>query len=340
MDDDALRRFDACVRAHGFFVWGAAPAGEVEEAGRYRAYLAEGRHAGMAYLARQPELRCDPRRLVPGARTVLVFLRSHAWPAPPAVRGHGRTAAYAHGHDYHASLRRDLKAVARVLAGARSRVFVDTGPVLERYWARKAGTASLGKNTCCLRRDAGSRFFIGILVTDACFPPGVPNQEDLCGSCVRCIEACPTGALRAPFVLDARRCLSYLTIEHRGAVPPPFRHALGDMVFGCDRCQDACPYNRSITVPGHPDFRPRPPLSVPSLADILAWEEPVHRALVRSSAVARRPWEGLQEAVLIAAANTGERALLERFALRPSTPRLGALAAELLGTPAGGWTIR
>ncbi len=332
LSDAALRTFDAGVREHGFFAWGAAQAGEVEDRDRYLGYLAAGRHAAMDYLERTHAVRCDPRRLLPGARTVITVLRSYAWPPPPVPAGHGRVAAYARGLDYHQVMRKDLRAVARRIEGYRSRVFVDTGPLLERFWARKAGVASLGKNTCCLRRDAGSTFFIGVIVTDAPFPPTRHRAEDICGECHACLDACPTGALTAPYVLDARRCLSYLTIEHRGSLPRSFHAAMGDVLFGCDRCQDACPYNQSSTIRGHPAFQPRPPFAAPNPADLLAWGETAFQALAQDRPVERATWRGLRRNVLVAAANMGRSDLLRRFLARPDLPDLTELARELLGS--------
>jgi epoxyqueuosine reductase len=314
---DTLERcLDAAARAGGFFAWGAARAAEVEDWPHYERYIAEGRHAGMAYLARHAALRRDPRLVMPEARSVLVFLRSYAFPPPPVPRRHGRVAAYARGLDYHPSLRRDLRAIAAQLPGARVRAFVDTGPILERYWARRAGLAALGKNTACLRRDAGSMFVIGILLTDVELQAAGAESADLCGSCRRCLDACPTGALRAPYELDARRCLAYLTIEHRGPLPPDLRAAAGDSVFGCDRCQDACPHNQRVQVPGHEDLRPRPPWSAPALADVLAWSEATYRDAVKDRALSRVSYEAMHRNVLMAAANTGAGELLERYRMR------------------------
>jgi len=323
---------DALAPRHGFFAWGAADAGEVADRGRYLDFLARGYHGGMAYLARNQELRIDPRRLLPGARSVLVFLRSYAWPAWPVPRGHGRVAAYARGKDYHRSMRNDLRAIAARLGADRARAFVDTGPVLERYWARASGAAAVGKNGLCLRPDAGSRFFIGIIVTTLHCPPSEPAPGDPCAGCDLCLRSCPTGALVAPRVLDATRCLSYLTIEHRGAIPPEFRAAMGVAVFGCDRCQDVCPYNRAPLIAGHEDARPRPPLAAPLFADLLFWNEPTFHAIAAQGAVARASWRGIQRNALIAAANSGDRALVEAYARRPSDPTLAALAAELLAS--------
>jgi epoxyqueuosine reductase len=336
IDDRSLEAFDALVRASGFFAWGSARAAEVAEWSRYEQYLASGRHASMRYLARHAELRRDPRRLMPGAASVLVFLRSYAWPAPPVPARHGGVAAYARGLDYHDSLRRDLAVLAGSLGGFQTRAFVDTGPVLERYWARTAGIAQLGKNTTCLRAGAGSLFVIGVILTDALFPPGPAGEADPCGPCERCLEACPTGALESPYQLDARRCLSFLTIENRNDIPPAAGESLGAVVFGCDRCQDACPHNREITVPGHEDLRPRPPFAAPSLADLLAWSGDVFDALAAGRAVARATHPGMQRNALFVAARQGATGLIERFAASTADLRLRTLAERLLRVPPGG----
>ncbi len=317
---------------NGFFAWGAADAGEVDDRGRYLAYLERGYHGAMQYLSRTPELRIDPRRVLPGARSVLVFLRAYGWPAPPVPCGHARVAAYARGLDYHASMKTALHAIAASLQGARSRVFVDTGPVLERYWARRAGLAGIGKNGLCVRADAGSKFFIGVVLTDRHFPATHIEPPDLCGDCDLCLRACPTGALVAPRLMDASRCLSYFTIEHRGEIPAPVRPAMGDTVFGCDRCQDACPLNRRDHVPGHDDARPRPPFAAPRLADLLAWDTAAFDALAADRALARATAKGIRRNALIIAANLGDRSLIEAYARAPADPDLAALAAQLLSS--------
>jgi len=323
---------DALAARHGFFAWGAADAGEVADRGRYLDFLARGYHGAMAYLARNTGLRIDPRRLVPGARSVLVFLRSYAWAAWPVPRGHAQVAAYARGRDYHVSMKNDLRVIAAHLGEGRARAFVDTGPVLERYWARASGLAAAGKNGLCLRPDAGSRFFIGVIVTTLHCPPSEAAPRDPCAGCDLCLRSCPTGALVAPYVLDATRCLSYLTIEHRGAIAPEFRAAMGAVVFGCDRCQDVCPHNRAPAVAGCIDARPRPPLAAPRLADMLSWDEASFNAIAAGSAVARAPLRCIHRNALIAAANGGNRTLIEAYARRPQDADLAALAAELLAS--------
>ena len=330
LSDSFLRRFDAVATQHGFFAWGATEAREVQEYHHFRTYLARGYHADMHFLKHNEELRKDPRKLVPGARSVLVFLRSYAHTPPPLPQGHVQVAAYARGLDYHASMKRDLKALAGVLEGYRTRVFVDTAPLLERYWARRAGIASLGKNGSCLRRDAGSAFFIGIILTDASFPQTDDTTGDLCGDCDRCLRSCPTHALIAPHVLDARRCVSYLTIEHRGAISPEYRPALGCTVFGCDICQDACPYNESSSVQGHDDFAPQPPFDAPALNDLLAMTPQTFQTVTRDRVLSRAGWEGLTRNALIVAANLHRWDLLRVFASRQHPHPLRIVAQELL----------
>ena len=325
-----LKRFGDAVAAQGFFAWGAAEAGPVSESPRFEKWLEQGNHAGMEYLRRRSALRRDPRLLLEGARTVLVFLRSYAWPDPPVPQGHVRVAAYARGLDYHFSLKKSLKAVASLLRGFRFRIFVDTAPVMEKYWARKAGLASIGKNSLCVRKDAGSLFFIGIILTDAVFPFAEKEPEDLCGGCTLCMEACPTGALTDPYVLDARRCLSYLTIEQPGPIPDEAVPYLGETVAGCDRCQAVCPLNRSSSIEGHPDFRPRPPLAAPSLGDVLFWNDSIFASLTRRSALARCGRASLQRNALAAAAARGDSALLARYLEHGADLSLNAFARKLL----------
>jgi len=326
-----LDRFDAAVAAEGFFAWGAAEAGPVADGARFEEWLQSGKNAGMDYLGRRPGLRLDPRRVLQGARSVLVFLRSYAWPAPPVPRGHVPVASYARGLDYHSSIKSSLKSLASRLEGARRRLFVDTGPVMEKYWARQAGLASIGKNSLCLRKDAGSLFFIGIILTDAVFPFAEREPEDICGTCRLCLEACPTGALTDPYVLDARNCLSYLTIEHSGPIAPGSGRYLKETLAGCDRCQEVCPYNRSPSVSGHSDFRPRPPLAAPSLADVLFWDDSIFASLSHRSALSRCGRSPFQRNALAAAAALGDHGLLERYLRQGADPFLKDFARNLLG---------
>jgi epoxyqueuosine reductase len=205
-------------------------------------------------MARHAEARSDPEKLLPGCRSVIVAAMNY-WPGreeasvPP---GMGKVALYARGRDYHKVLGRKLKELAAWLSdetGKVSRSFVDTGPVLERAWAERAGIGWIGKNANLISRRMGSWILLGEVLTQAPIEADPGPHEDFCGSCTACLEACPTGAIVEDGVVDANRCISYWTIEHRGPIPTPVRSGLGEWIFGCDDCQSVCPWNRSFARP-------------------------------------------------------------------------------------------
>ena len=243
-------RIRAKAGALGFFRTGIARAGEAPHEDHFRAWLHRGFHGGMRYLERRRAERLDPRLVLPGARSVIVA--AMAYPAPRyADRGplRGRIARYALGEDYHKVIEdrivRLLDFIRKEVPSARGKGCVDAGPVLEKPWGGRAGLGWIGKHTLLVTREGGSWFNLGVLLVDIELEAD-PPEADGCGYCARCIDACPTGAIVAPRVLDARRCLSYLTIELRGAIPHPLRPFLGNRVFGCDACQEACPRNSLV----------------------------------------------------------------------------------------------
>jgi epoxyqueuosine reductase len=242
----------------GFDLVSVGTADPPEHGAALRSWIEAGHAGTMGYLGRRLEERLDPQRVLPGARAcVCVALNYHQGEPPdPSWRP---VARYAWGRDYHDVMGPRLERLAAHLAqaaGARSRGYVDTGPVLERDLAARAGLGWVGKNTMLLHPALGSWFFIGILLTTATLAFDAP-LADRCGSCRACLDACPTGAFAAPYVLDARRCISYLTIEHRGEIDPALRPAMAGWQFGCDICQDVCPWNRKAPVTGEPDLVPR-----------------------------------------------------------------------------------
>lgn len=245
----AARVFREESAREGFARCGIAAAGPAPGADRFLAWLAEGRHAGMRYLEETARARTSPRELLPGARSVVCLADVHS--RAPRVASDGSTVArYASGADYHGSLRKRANRLVaaverRVGGGWTSRVCVDSTPIAERSFAAAAGLGWIGKNGCLIDEELGSFFLLAEIVTDLDLPPDDPVAER-CGACVRCLDACPTDAFVAPGLLDANRCLAYWTIEHRGPIPDAMKAALGDRVFGCDDCQDACPWNAPL----------------------------------------------------------------------------------------------
>lgn len=295
----------------GFDRVGIARAGPVARSDYLRTWLDRGRGASMLYLHRYFQQRADPRKLLPDARSIIVAALNYHQPAPerPDDEPRGRVARYAWGDDYHGVVRDRLAALIEALRLAigepfDARACVDTAPVLEREWAAVAGVGWIGKNTMVLHQDLGSYFFLGEIITTLELAPDAP-ATDRCGSCTRCLEACPTGALPAPYEMDASRCISYLTIELREDIPQGLRPAIDDWIFGCDTCQEVCPYNRGA--PTSQAFPIRPPGPYPLLADVLSWAPRDYRTTLRGSATKRAKLPMLQRNAAIALANIGRR---------------------------------
>lgn len=249
-------RVKALARELGFARVGIARAEALEpEGAQLRAFVAKGRHGGMGWLADTVEVRADPRHpgMVPGAESVVVLVAPYARPGGEARVGPapGRVARYARERDYHNVLRKKVRKIEALLreAGHRARWSVDSRPVLERAWAERAGVGFVGKNCCLIVPGLGSHVFLATVVTTARLEADAPMARR-CGACRLCLDRCPTEAFAGPRELDARRCVSYLTIEHEGPVDPALREGLEDWIFGCDACQDVCPYNR--TAPPEP----------------------------------------------------------------------------------------
>ena len=307
--------------ALGFDLVGVAPARPAPESAFLREWLARGYAGEMQYLARRPEARADPRRVLPGAQSVVaVALVYDPGERAPAAAASGEVARYAGGDDYHDVLLDRLRALgsaveALALPAPRTRVYVDTGPVLERVSAALAGLGWIGKNTCLIHPRLGSYLFLGVLLTDLELEPDV-REPDHCGSCRACLDACPTGAFPEAYVLDARRCLSYTTIEARGAIPEELREGHGHHVFGCDVCQEVCPWNRRTHRERPPDplglrarLTPRPEWVRPALGWILSLDEPGWRGATRGTALRRAKYRGLLRNALVASGNSGDPAL-------------------------------
>jgi epoxyqueuosine reductase len=249
------REFLGAAAECGFELAGVAPALPLSDYARYAEWVRRGYAGEMRYLTdRRNPLRADPRNLLAAARSILVLGMLYNTPHPPARR----ISRYAWGEDYHAILRAALERLRdRLLAlwgPFESKVCVDTAPLLEKAYAREAGLGWIGKNTCLIHEPAGSWYFLGELLVSVEVEPDTP-PPDRCGSCRRCIDACPTQALE-PYLLDARRCISYLTIEHRGEIAPELRGRMGEWIYGCDICQDVCPWNQRAPVTAAPAFQP------------------------------------------------------------------------------------
>jgi epoxyqueuosine reductase len=268
-----------------------------DDAVRLKSWLRNQYHGHMAYMENHADKRVDPTKLVDGAQSVISVLLNY-YPAPsqedPAAP---IVSKYAYGKDYHELIRGRLRELLRYIktnvAPASGRAFVDSAPVLDRAWAARAGLGWIGKNTCLISPESGSFFFIGSLILDIPLQYDRPVQ-DFCGDCERCIRACPTGAIVAPRLIDSRRCISYLTIENKGEIDPAFRGKFRNRVFGCDICQDVCPWNRKAKPHDVQEFRPIPRLLEMTRQEWHELDEQQFNALFRKSAVRRAGFEGLK----------------------------------------------
>lgn len=335
--EDRVRCEAAAV---GFTSCGFAAAQPIARGAFLDGWLAAGFAGGMHYLGRHPERRLTVAGILPSARTVISLAYPYAPPPPPPLDWRrtlrGRMAAYARGADYHDVIEERLQALERALArlfpGAATRRYVDTGAVLEREWGMRGGLGWFGKNTMLLATRAGSWFFLAELVTEAVLAPDVPTEEH-CGRCTRCLEACPTAALRDGLVMDARRCIAYLTIEHRGPIPREFRRALGPWIFGCDVCQEVCPWNAPAPATGAADGDGL----FPFLPDLLRLDPSAFRRRFSDTSLARTRRRGLLRNVAVVLGNTGNPAAVPalRMALGDRDPLIRQHAAWALGAIGG-----
>ena len=337
----------AVAAAHdlGFDLVGVTAAGPAPDFGRFDDWLSGGHHGEMAYLAKRVAERADVRVWVPEACSlVLVGVSYFREILPAALRrdpARGQIAAYAWSDDYHEALKPllfRLDAAIRAVSGrtTRGRVFIDTAPVLERSWAQAAGLGFVGKNTCLISPARGSWLFLaGLVVPEEMAERTSPSaQPGTCGRCTRCLDVCPTGALPKPYLLDTRRCISYLTIEAKGAIPRELRPLMGNWIFGCDLCQDVCPWNRRFARPAQRAvLQVRPEMSAPLLLDLLALDEDAFRRRFRNSPVRRAKRRGLLRNVCVALGNWGDPAAIGPLTttLADAEPLIRQHAAWALG---------
>ena len=320
----------ARARALGFDLCGVAPAGTFPELAFLRDWLDRGYAGKMGYMARSADRRADVRAVLPGARSVIVtgtvYNTVPPYSSDEPAKDVARISRYAWGDDYHLVLKARLDTLLAWLRAESpdpfdARVYVDTGPVQERVYAQYAGLGWIGKNTCLINTELGSWLFLGEIICTLALEPDTPGL-DQCGACTRCLDACPTGALVDAGVLDATRCLSYLTIELRGAIPDELRPALGTHVYGCDICQDVCPYNQVPPLSRDEAWQPREGLHLPTLVDLWRQSDSGLRALIRGGPMTRAKLTGLRRNVAVAIGNSGDNAalaaLLEDTADRPS----------------------
>jgi epoxyqueuosine reductase len=305
MDSRALRqRLEASAKALGFDAFGVAPVEVDVRADYFKKWIANGMHGDMAWLARNPDRRTDARKVMPEARSLVVVGLNYYQPHPPA--GY-RIAKYALGADYHDVILTRLQQLCEAMQalGGEQKPYVDTGPVLEKPVAAAAGLGWQGKSTILIHRGAGTWLFLGVILTTLELEVSATKEPDRCGTCTRCIDACPTAAIIAPYKLDARKCLAYLTIEHKGAIPVEYREALGDRVFGCDDCLDVCPWNKWAVATREAHFTPR---LHPPLRETLAWTDEQFLTHFKGTPVERLGLARWHRNALTVLGNVGERA--------------------------------
>src|SRR5438067_7749848 len=316
---DTRAQVVALARELGFDLCRFAKAETPEHAAEFRDWLDCGDAGEMNYLARNSARRCDPRQILPDVKTVIVLALNYFQGRESAAAGMspakgatgpaattGRIARYAWGDDYHGLIEKKLAVIDQFLreCGGRQKCYVDTGPLLERDHAASAGIGWHGKSTMLLNRELGTWFFLAEILTTLEFAPD-RSQPDRCGSCTQCIHACPTGAITAPHHVDARRCISYLTIELKGSIPPELRPLIGDRIYGCDACLDACPWNRFARVSRETAFKMPSDIAGLRLRDYLTLDEEKFRELFHQSPIKRTKRRGLLRNVCVALGNVG-----------------------------------
>ena len=297
------------ARDLGFTAIGFTPADPLAGAQFYARWVAMGYAGQMHYLEKYLDKREDPRQLVPGARTAICLGMDYYQPSPEPDPLHGQIACYARGDDYHQLIKKRLAELWEFILGitdadTQGRYFVDTAPVLERELAQRAGLGWWGKNTCLIDKRRGSYFFLAEIITDLELDYDEP-AADHCGTCTRCLDACPTDAFPEPYVLDATRCISYLSIELKAAIPRDLRQGMGNWIFGCDICQAVCPWNRQPSPAEEPGYKSRPTLDNPSLLDLIQLDREAFNERFRRNPIKRPKRKGFLRNVAVALGNSG-----------------------------------
>jgi epoxyqueuosine reductase len=318
--------------ARGFDAVGFAPAQLADSARADLAeFLARGYHGEMGWLAAHAARRGDPQTLWQEARTIVVLGMNYAaGDEGDAARDRGIVSVYARGRDYHDTIKQRLKTLARWIAErwpGELKVFVDTAPVMEKPLAQQAGIGWQGKHTNLVSRDFGSWLFLGEIYLSLALEPDAA-EDDHCGTCRQCLDSCPTGAFPAPYRLDARRCISYLTIEHKGMIDPELRPLIGTRIFGCDDCLAVCPWNKYARAAAEPDFAPRPEMTAPRLAALARLDDVEFRRMFAGTSIKRIGRDRFVRNVLTAIGNSGDPGLIEsaRLCLDDTAPLVRANA--------------
>jgi epoxyqueuosine reductase len=334
------RRLEEAIRAEakrlGFVACGFTNADAAAPAGLdLKRWLEAGHHGTMGWMEARADHRVSPRALWPDAKSAIALGMSYAPASDPMTLGErpdlGRISVYAQGGDYHKIVKKALKALARFIVAqtpSELKVFVDTAPVMEKPLAQAAGIGWQGKHTNLVSREHGSWLFLGVILTSLELEPDAPaDHGQHCGTCRRCLDACPTQAFTGPHRIDARRCISYLTIEHEGPIPEEFRKPMGNRIYGCDDCLAVCPWNRfADAASANRAFLPRAELAAPRLADLLALDDGSFREMFAGSPIKRIGVKRMIRNCLIAAGNSGDASLVE--SVRPHRNDLDPVIAE------------
>lgn len=301
-DGGAIREhLEAEARALGFHTFGVTPVPLDLRSDYYLQWIAQGQHGSMGWMANNNDRRLHPENILPEARSILVLGMNYYQPNPDRPF---RIAKYALGDDYHNLMLKRLKKLCRVLReeyGAAQKPYVDTGPLLEKPIAEAAGLGWQGKSTILVEPKRGTWSFLGNIITTLELPANVAGK-DRCGTCTRCIDVCPTRAITAPYQLDARKCISYLTIEHDGPIPVEFREAIGDRLYGCDECLDVCPWNKWAVPTTEAKFMPR---ELPELRELLDWDEATFTARMQGSPMRRLKLHRFKRNICVVLGNIG-----------------------------------